>query len=303
MSTTLRLNQPSLVTLAPGVGDVLHVHVPEGTVQLHVSSTDPLFLDYGESADGDPGTSDLQFPIPAFGVRMDVPELESLQIYRVVGTVASQEVWLLPRGRTSSEIASEVSAESTEQYLENLLRHLPEHYRTFSEILSAPARALAEVRASGDILRRQATLKHGEGRWLTLHGRGLGVERTTQELDAALRGRIRDVADRVTRPAVMTAVNAALAEVTNETAYMVEWFEGPRLADDGSPSDPAVTGGQPFHIGNPDQARMVGGPGTFAIVAPRLSGDFTEDIYHQIVSIVETHKPAGTVWALAIEPN
>lgn len=303
MGQTLDLNTPAKVTLGT-IGDVFHVYVPEDTKTIHIASTARLFLDFSPAADGDPGSTDYQFPVGE-AARLGISEagITAVETWRLVPTEVDQDVWILARGPSPEEVASGLLPDFIAAYLARIRAHVPEAYSAMEELLAMPARALAEVRASAEVLRRLSSIGRGSDRWLTMHGAGLGVHRATNENDVQLRRRIRSIGDRVTKPAILAAVNAALADVTTEEAELLEWFEGPGLADDGSPTDSVLASGLPFHLGNPDQARMIGPPGSFVIQAPRLSGAFTEDIYFTIVAIVDEYRAAGTDWALAIPPN
>lgn len=66
----------------------------------------------------------------------------------------------------------------------------------------------------------QATLSAGTGLWLSLHGRGLGVGPREGETAAQYRLRIATTERKVTKPAILAAVSALLATVTEAPGYV-----------------------------------------------------------------------------------
>jgi len=306
MAVELLLGVPQRFVLSPTAGNVTTVTLPTGTTSLLVNSDSTVFLDYSSAEDGAAGDTNKQFPLPpppsGGGWRWNAIDVSSPEIIRLVGS-SSQPVWIWAVGASLEEQASALEEEAIEAYLQDLLRWLPPDFESMIEVLGGPARAMARVRGSAEALRLLTRVETGEGIWLTLHARGLGVNRATDEADAVLRRRIRQVADAVTKPAILDAVNDALSAVTGETATLTQWYEGPSLALDGTDVDPVLGGGgAPFHLDNIDQAVLAGGPSTFYITAPRLSGAFTEAIYFTIIAIVEKKKKAGARWALVIPP-
>lgn len=288
MAIELALNgPPQTTTLDPDVGNVLHVTVPVGTTFLVMSSPSVFFLDFSSAADGAAGDPAAQFRYRAGTVRDTIPETTTEVIYRVVGSVADQSFSILARGPEDSDVVGVAAAAARARLGAQILRFLPADYVSAVDLLGGPVGALALVRGTAALILNLVTVGRGTGIWLTLHGRGLGVNRTADESDPELRRRIREVADAVTRPALLNAVNALLSSVTITDATMTEWFEGSALDNN-------------FHLDNEDQAVFAGGPQSFVITAPRLGGTFTEAIYFSIIASVETNRAGGTQWRLRI---
>lgn len=110
---------------------------------------------------------------------------------------------------------------------EALYKLLPEDLRgeegtRLYALWSGLAAPLAQAKAWTTALFEQAVIETGMGMWLTLHGKGLGVDRLQDETDAQLRIRMRNTQDRVTPPAILKHVNDLLSTVTEEQAVMLE---------------------------------------------------------------------------------
>ncbi len=300
MAATLELNAPQRIALSSTVGNVTQVFVPAGTTTLVVGSEDVFYLDYGSAADGAAGTPAAQMRYIPGAVDINIPDLTSQSTYRIAGSTASQAVYVLARGPSVDEAVEAETTAATEAFLTALLRWLPPDYESVLPILGGSAGAMGAVQGVVPTLIDLTTIELGTGKWLTLHARGLGKDRATDETDAELRTRLRQIEDSVTPQAILDAVNALLATVTADTATLQEWFEGPGLADDGTPSDSVLSAGAPFHLDNEDQAILIGGPQSFVVIVPRLSGAFTEQIYFTIIAAVERLRPHGTRWRLRL---
>lgn len=300
MAATLELNTPQRVVLSTTAGNVAHVLVPAGTTFLSIGSEQTFFLDYGSAGDGAAGTPSAQMRYRPGTANVNIPDTTSQTTYRVAGSITSQAIYVMARGPSTDEAVEEETTEATEAFSAAILRWLPPYYESVSPLLGGPAGAMGTMQGVVPTLIDLTTIELGTGKWLTLHARGLGKDRATDETDAELRTRLRQIEDSVTPQAILAAVNALLTSVTTETATLTEWFEGPGLADDGSPSDSVLSAGAPFHLDNEDQAVLVGGPQSFVITVPRLSGAFTEQIYFTIIAAVERLRPHGTRWRLRL---
>lgn len=189
-----------------------------------------------------------------------------------------------------------------------LRRHLPARFAASEDILAGFAAALAAASQTGVDLVEQTTVDGGEGKWLTLHARGYGVLRATDETDASVRTRLQNVGDALTKTSILAAVNALLAPYTDEQATMIEWWEsdGAFYLDDGDYLD---------------TDRLLGAWHTFYLFLPFLGnrewGDFFLDsgfigdagggylgggpahpVYIAIIAAVERLRAAGTRWLI-----
>jgi hypothetical protein len=111
---------------------------------------------------------------------------------------------------------------TTAQILEQLLRFLPDRFRSYSDVRGGGAAGLAEAEALWEELAAAATIGGAEGVILRLRARGFGIYAQGDETDATLRARMRGVEGQVTRPAILDAVNALLAPYTATEAGMLE---------------------------------------------------------------------------------
>lgn len=198
-------------------------------------------------------------------------------------------------------------ARSVAELLAQAERWLPDRFQAAREVTAAVAAVLQLGETAGDDLSSAGTFGGASGIWLDLHARTHGLFRATAEADGVLRARLRNVEERLTRQAILDAVDAILAEVTSETATMVEWFEpdGAFYADDG-------------YL---DTTRLLGEWNTFYLFVPLLGdtgwgdlyvdvsylddeylgGGTTDDVYAAIISEVERLRAAGIRWLLIME--
>lgn len=218
-------------------------------------------------------------------------------------------------------------ARTTQQLLDRLLSFVPPDHVTAEPLLAAVAAAfeLAEL-AAEDLTGvlpwcpYVATLPDGSilslpgafGIWLDLHAAGYGLRRSPGESDDSLVARLRNVADAVTRPAILAAVDALL-EPFGESATMIEWWEEPYL-DVAEP----IPGG--LYL---DSTFLSGGPNSFLLLVPDvgigygvspgpyldidtfldtmfLGEDAQDPIYAAIVAEVERLRAAGIQWRLVV---
>lgn len=218
-------------------------------------------------------------------------------------------------------------ARPTQALLERLLSFLPPDYEGAEALLAGAAAAMREAELAGDsladVLPFGATvivLPNGDtvgysgasGIWLDLHAAGYGLARAPGETDDLLRARLREVADRVTREAILASVNVLLAPF-GASAIMLEWFEEPYL----DVAEPIPSG---MYL---DSTFLSGGPNSFLILVPvvglgySVSGDphldvdayldsmfagtdIQDPVYAAIIALVETLRAAGIQWRLVI---
>lgn len=201
-------------------------------------------------------------------------------------------------------------ARTTAEILEQLQNLLPRYYESAEPLLAGLAAAMARAEQAYEVLAPLATVEDGEGIWLSLLGRGLGIRRASGESDESLRLRIRTVEDQVTKPAIKAAVDRLIAP---DECQIIEWYEGPFLDDE---SDSGMW------LDN--TARLSGGPQSFLVVIPQQStgfdfgsfldedlwlddenafiGEAPEDpVYAAIVNEVERIRAAGVFWRLVLE--
>lgn len=115
---------------------------------------------------------------------------------------------------------------------EALYKLLPEDLRgeegsRLHALWSGLAAPLAQAKAWITSLFEQALIGTGSDIWLTLHAKGLGVERLQDETDAQLRIRMRNTQDRVTPSAIATAISKLLSTVSELGAYVIDRNDGP----------------------------------------------------------------------------
>jgi len=188
-----------------------------------------------------------------------------------------------------------------------MLRHLPPQYEAAEDVIGGMVAPLEQARLTAADMRDASTVAGADGKWLTLLARGYGVVRATDEGDAALRARLRNVENKLTRQAILDAVNALLAPYSGQPAQMAEWFE-----EDGA-----------FWLDFDflDDQRLLGEWHTFYLFAPLVGtaawGDlFLDDafldaeylgagpdhpIYASITAEVERLRAAGVRWLLITE--
>lgn len=124
-------------------------------------------------------------------------------------------------------------ARTAEQLLARLYELLPEDLESSEgeardAHLFGLATALAQADATVEAMIDQAKVDPGAGIWLSLHARGLGYVPLDGETDPQLRIRIRNVENKLTRPAILAALDELLATVTDPAlpSYMWERKDG-----------------------------------------------------------------------------
>ena len=181
---------------------------------------------------------------------------------------------------------------TTNEHLDQILRRLPPRYEASEAILSASAAQLALVLNNArDGFRATGFFEAAEAQWLTLHATGYGLVRATGETDASLRGRLRNVGDSLTRPALLAAVDALLvARGTAVAAIMIEWFARDTVLD-------TLTFPYPFII---SRSYLVTRTNSFIIIVPDF-GDLTDPVYSSILNEVERLRAGGVRWSLVVD--
>lgn len=106
---------------------------------------------------------------------------------------------------------------------------LPDWIAPDDPLLRAAAKVIGAARATGDYLFKQALITTADGPtatspdWINQHARDRGTSRQAGEGDDALRARLRNVPDAITRDAILTAANAVLiAAGVSGQAVMLE---------------------------------------------------------------------------------
>lgn len=118
-------------------------------------------------------------------------------------------------------------ARSKEVWLRIIYQLVPEWLHPLEPHWGGLAAALALADQFNDDALFSSLIGFGEDIWLRLHARGLGVLAAPGEADSQLRIRMREVEDTVTIPAILDAVNALLADYTEEDAELYEhWNSG-----------------------------------------------------------------------------
>lgn len=206
-------------------------------------------------------------------------------------------------------------ARTVDAILRQYLAFLPPPYESATPLLAAFARALRDGEVTADDLVALVSFGGAEEIWLTLHAQGYGLLRGVNETDPALRIRLRNVDERLTRPSILAAVNALLAPFTAIPAIMIEWFEEPYLDID--ETVPGTSGG--FYL---DSTFISGGRNSFILLVPRindsqiaggdgldvdffldssfLGSDSEDPVYAAIINEVERLRAAGIRWALVL---
>ena len=196
-------------------------------------------------------------------------------------------------------------ARTTQDILDRLFAFLPPDYASAEPLLAGLAAAQNEAELAVDSLSDSlpfgpmaVTLPDGsvvtylgaEDVWLDLHAKGYGLTRRAGETDAQLRIRLRTVTERVTRAAILDAVNALIA-VHAVTATMVEWFEEPYL----DLVETVAVGG--WYL---DSTILSGGANSFVLYVPVIGVGYAEPIYDSVISLVEALRAAGIRWRLIV---
>lgn len=183
---------------------------------------------------------------------------------------------------------------------------LPPWALPLAPVIGGLAAELALVESTGADFANSSTVGGAGGIWLTLLAHGYGVDRATGEADASLQIRLRAPEDQATRPAILAAVNAALAPYTADEATMLEfWDDG--FADIDAWADRSVLCDRynSFVLLLPLVGTALFG-GTFADVdfADRdayAGADGEDPIYEAIRSLVNRLRAAGIRWWMHIE--
>lgn len=194
---------------------------------------------------------------------------------------------------------------TTQELLDRLFAFLPPEYESAEPLLAGLAAAQNEAEIAVDSLSDSlpfgpmaVTLPDGsvvtylgaEDIWLDLHAKGYGLTRSVGESDAQLRIRLRTITERVTRPAILDAVNVLIAPHA-VVATMVEWFEEPFL----DLVETVAVGG--WYL---DSTLLSGGPNSFVLYVPVIGAGYSEPIYDSVISLVETLRAAGIQWRLVV---
>lgn len=196
-------------------------------------------------------------------------------------------------------------ARSTADLLDQLEHFLPPEYEPMRPHLAGLAAQMREAELAGDTLEAQTKIGQAVGAFLTLIGRGYGLDRTSEETDDQFRNRIRVLEDRLTKPAIEAAVNELLAAYTTDVCEVVEHWEGGAFVD------------QAYL----DQDYLYSAHNAFTVIAP-LIGDFPagEDyvdqsyvdqayvgmggadhpVYPAIIARVEQLRAGGVRWWLVV---
>lgn len=218
-------------------------------------------------------------------------------------------------------------ARTVDELLARLRSFLPPEYETAEPLLAGVAAAMAEAELAGDSILdvlpfgpASYDLSNGTpvvhagatGIWLDLHAAGYGLHRAAGESDAQLQTRLRNVADRVTRPSIQAAVDLLLLPF-GVTAVIVEWWDEPYLD-----IEEPIPGG--LYL---DSTFISGGHHSFLVVVPSvglgfnvspdpflnvdawldsmfLGADVSDPVYAAILAEVERLRAAGVQWRLVI---
>jgi hypothetical protein len=197
-------------------------------------------------------------------------------------------------------------ARTVQDLVDQLRRWLPEHFGADDPLFGGIAAAVRQGEIAAETLQPLATVGGSVAEFLDLQAAGYGVLRGGNEDDATLQQRLRQPDRKVTRNAILDAVNALIAP---DEAAMIEWFDEPYLDAEDFPGALWL-----------DSARLLDGPSGFLIVIPSQgppsSGDYlgseyyldssylgTQEpgIYAGIINEVQRARAAGVYWALVME--
>jgi hypothetical protein len=203
-------------------------------------------------------------------------------------------------------------ARSVDDILAQVERFIPPEWRVqLRPLLAGRAAQMREAELLSEDCATSATVGGAEDDWLTLLALGHGVRRSTSEIDASLRERLRNPADALTKPAILDAVNAILAAYgSSDEAVMIEHWRDGLFFDD-------------FYAG--DDATIADEHNAFTLIVPEidefptglyffddevylddedawLSGGTGESaVYAAIVALVNQMRAAGVRWWLFID--
>lgn len=194
---------------------------------------------------------------------------------------------------------------STSQIVTAIEGWIPRNLRAARPVYAGTAAAFASAEAAVESTAEHLDIGTATGPWLDLLARGMGMRRAGLETDAALRERMRTPPSGVTRPSILAAVDAILAEYGAGSAVMLEWFED-GFAD-------AETYGDHAHLVDPRNAFLLVVPligdaellDTYADYAFADSDSYAGSSgsmapYLAIVNAVNQLKAAGVRWALEV---
>lgn len=216
-------------------------------------------------------------------------------------------------------------ARTTEQILAQIERLVPESYRPLRPVLAGVAAQLRQLELTGEASVDDVTIGGAEGTWLTLLARGYGVRRSTGESDASVRGRLRNVDERLTVTAIETAVDAILP---SGSCTVVEHYKsGIYLTSGATVNGPE---GYSFFLDCPEPipgetafaSYFYDQHNAFSLVVPLYGdlpfgdsylgssfldtmflggGESLDSTYFAVVSLVEDLRAAGVRWWLVID--
>lgn len=212
------------------------------------------------------------------------------------GTVVSSPTGVTERGWVGvMGYLNRRSGRTTGEILDELLKFLPPDYVEASDLLGGIAAQMSRMETDGGTLFDLATVSRGIEKWLTLHGQGLGFLRGPGETDDAYRERLRAIEDKVTRPAILAAMETILESRTtgvNVNGEMLEWYQGPCL------------GLAPFFLGTAGAA-LSPGPNSFIMVVEDFDNDdtFDEPEYNTIANMLNENRAAGVRAYMVLAPT
>lgn len=116
---------------------------------------------------------------------------------------------------------------TTADLLAQLERFLPPRYAALRPVLAGIAAQLALADATWEDFATASTVGGASDEWLTLLARGYGIDRSQDETDGSVRGRIRNPVPLVTPAAILAGVNDLLEAYTATPARLVETLRAP----------------------------------------------------------------------------
>jgi len=201
---------------------------------------------------------------------------------------------------------------TTAQILAQIERRLPDEYEVWRPILAGMAAQGEDVSELLDDATAAVTVAGADDQWLTLYAHGYGIERTEGELDPNVRIRLRNVDDKLTRPAIKAVVDDVLDEAGSTPCRVAEWWE-----EDQSMWLGSSYLGQPTPIGDwfnvfavyvpligdpPGIAAFLGNDDAYLGNEMYLGGaPILSEVYSAIVDEVERVRASGVRWWLFID--
>lgn len=197
-------------------------------------------------------------------------------------------------------------ARSVADLLDQVEHFLPAEFEPMRPHLAGLAAQMREAELAGDTLEAQTKIGQAVGAFLTLIGRGYGLDRTAEETDDEFRNRIRVLEDRLTKPAIEDAVNELLSAYTTDVCEIVEHWEGGAFVDQAYAEQDAIYSA---HNAFTVIAPVVG---NFAAGEDYVDQSYVDDawvgmggadhpVYPAIVARVEQLRAAGVRWWLVVE--